>query len=79
MRVEHVDPAGLVVWTCLASESFAEWAGTSLWFDVRPRAGGGSVLAFRHVGLTPELPCFTVCSPRWEHHLANLMKERVTA
>ena len=41
--------------------------------------GGGSVLAFRHVGLIPELPCFTVCSPRWEHHLANLMKERVTA
>ena len=79
MRVEHVDPAGLVVWTCLASESFAEWAGTSLWFDVRRRVGGGSVLAFRHVGLTPELPCFTMCSPRWEHHLANLMKEPVTA
>jgi uncharacterized protein YndB with AHSA1/START domain len=79
MRVEHVDPAGLVVWTCTASDSFDDWVGTSLWFDVRPRAGGGSVLAFRHVGLTPELPCFETCRPRWEHHLANLMKEHVTA
>ena len=80
MRVEHVDPAGLVVWTCVSSESFAEWAGTGLWFDVRPRPGGGSVLVFRHVGLTAELPCFTTCAPGWEHHLANLMmKERVDA
>ena len=53
--------------------------GTSVWFDVRPRPGGGSVLAFRHVGLTPDLECFAVCKPGWEHHLANLMKERVTA
>jgi len=69
-----------VVWTCVASEVFAEWVGTGLWFDVRPRPGGGSVLVFRHVGLTPELPCFAVCAPGWEHHLANLMmKERVTA
>jgi uncharacterized protein YndB with AHSA1/START domain/DNA-binding transcriptional ArsR family regulator len=80
MRVEDVDPTGLVVWTCIASEIFAEWVGTSLWFDVRPRPGGGSVLVFRHVGLTPELPCFAVCAPGWEHHLANLMmEERVTA
>jgi uncharacterized protein YndB with AHSA1/START domain/DNA-binding transcriptional ArsR family regulator len=79
MRVEHVDPAGLVVWTCVASDSFDEWAGTTLWFDLRPRPGGGAVLVFRHVGLTPELPCFATCSPRWEHHLANLMKETATA
>jgi uncharacterized protein YndB with AHSA1/START domain/DNA-binding transcriptional ArsR family regulator len=79
MRVEHVDRAGLVVWTCLASDSFADWAGTSLWFDVRPRLGGGSLIAFRHVGLTPELDCFTTCSPRWEYHLANLARERVGA
>lgn len=79
MRVEHVDPAGLVVWSCTACDAFDDWVGTTLWFDVRPRTGGGSVLAFRHVGLTPELPCFTTCRPRWEHHLRNLMKERVSA
>ena len=33
MRVEHVDPTGLVVWTCTACGTFADWVGTSLWFD----------------------------------------------
>ena len=76
MRVEHVDPAGLVVWTCAACGAFADWVGTSLWFTVRPRPGGGSVLAFRQVGLTPDVECFAVCTPRWEHHLANLVGGR---
>ncbi len=76
MRVEHVDPSGLVVWTCTASEIFAEWVGSGVWFDVRPRPGGGSVIAFRHVGLTPDLECFAVCRPGWEHHLANLARNR---
>ncbi len=79
MRVEHVDPSGLVVWTCTASEIFADWVGTSVWFDVRPRPGGGAVIAFRHVGLTPDLECFAVCRPGWEHHLANLARGRVHA
>ena len=74
MRVEHVDPAGLVVWTCTASETFDDWVGTAVWFDVRPRPGGGALLMFRHVGLTPELECFGVCRPRWEHHLRNLAR-----
>jgi uncharacterized protein YndB with AHSA1/START domain/DNA-binding transcriptional ArsR family regulator len=72
MHVEHVDPAGLVVWTCTASEVFDDWVGTSVWFDVRPRPGGGSVLAFRHVGLVPELECFGVCRPGWEQYLPSL-------
>lgn len=73
MRVDHVDPSALVVWTCTASEVFADWVGTSVWFDVRPRPGGGSVLAFRHVGLTPDRECFGQCRPGWEHHLRSLV------
>jgi uncharacterized protein YndB with AHSA1/START domain len=72
MRVEHADPSGLVVWTCTASEVFDEWVGTTVWFDVRPRPGGGSVVAFRHVGLTPDLSCFALCRSGWEQYLASL-------
>lgn len=72
MRVEHVDPSGLVVWTCTASENVPDWAGTSVWFDLRPRPGGGTVLAFRHVGLTPELECFDMCLRGWDFHLPSL-------
>ena len=80
MRVEHVDPAGLVVWTCLASESFAEWAGTSLWFDVRPRARRRLACSRSATSASPpSCPCFTTCSPRWESRLANLARERVGA
>ncbi len=71
MRVEHVDP-GLVVWTCTENEIFDDWNGTSVWFDLRPRAGGGTNLAFRHVGLVPEQECFTMCRPGWEHYLRSI-------
>ncbi|MBV9920042.1 MAG: hypothetical protein JOY78_04180 [Pseudonocardia sp.] len=40
-----------MIWTCGAS--VCADGGTSTWFEVRPRLGGGSPVAFRHVGLTP--------------------------
>ncbi len=71
LHVDHVDP-GLVVWTCTASEIFDEWVGTSVWFALRPRAGGGTTVAFRHAGLVAALPCFAQCRSGWEHHLGSL-------
>ena len=72
MRVEHADPAGLVVWTCTLNELFNEWLGTSVWFELRPQVGGGTVIAFRHVGLTADRGCFAACRPGWEHYLRSL-------
>jgi uncharacterized protein YndB with AHSA1/START domain/DNA-binding transcriptional ArsR family regulator len=71
MRVEHIDPT-LVVWNCLASERFPEWAGTSVWFDLRPRDDGTVAVDFRHVGLLPSCDCYGVCSGAWRHYLENL-------
>jgi DNA-binding transcriptional ArsR family regulator/uncharacterized protein YndB with AHSA1/START domain len=72
MRVEHVEPS-LVVWTCLGSELFDEWQGTTLWFDVRPRDAGSVTIRFRHVGLFPTCDCYGTCSAGWQHYLASLV------
>jgi uncharacterized protein YndB with AHSA1/START domain/DNA-binding transcriptional ArsR family regulator len=72
MQVEHVEPT-LVVWRCLQSERFAEWQGTSVWFELRPRDDGSTAIAFHHVGLVPTCDCYGLCSGGWQHYLASLV------
>ena len=71
MRVEHVEPT-LVVWTCLGSERFDEWQGTSVWFDVRSRDAGSVTIRFRHVGLFSTCDCYGTCSGGWQHYLESI-------
>src|ERR1700689_1776455 len=57
--VLHVEPAeaGQVVWTVRETPLTPEWVGTRIVFDVAA-SGDGSVLHFRHHGLTPHLEGF---------------------
>ena len=77
MRVEHVDPAGLVVWTCpRARASPSGWAPASGSTCGRvPAAAPCSRSATS--GSPPSCRASRRASPRWEHHLANLVRERV--
>jgi uncharacterized protein YndB with AHSA1/START domain len=64
--------AGRVAWTVLESAGTPDWVGTTIFFDVA-EAGDGSVLHFRHQGLTPALECYDMCHEGWTHYVASLV------
>jgi uncharacterized protein YndB with AHSA1/START domain len=72
--VLRVEPGqdGEVVWNVVETPRTPEWVGTRIVFDVRA-SGSGSVLHFRHHGLTPELECFDMCHEGWTHYLGSLV------
>ena len=72
LDVVEPEGAGRVVWSVRETPLTPEWDGTTIFFDVAPE-GGGSVLSFRHQGLTPALQCFDMCHEGWTHYLASLV------
>ncbi len=60
-----------VEWSVEAAPHTPEWDGTTIVFDIEPE-GEGTVLRFRHHGLTPQLDCFEMCHAGWTHYLASL-------
>jgi uncharacterized protein YndB with AHSA1/START domain len=71
LRVEQGEE-GQVVWRVEETPRTPEWVGTTIVFDVAA-SGAGSVLHFRHHGLTPELECFDMCHEGWTHYLGSLV------
>ena len=55
---------------------FDEWVGTRLHFQLTP-VEDGTMLAFEHEGLLPELDCYTHCSERWPFFLGVSLKGHV--
>lgn len=74
MRIREAGP-GRVVWEFVASDRptrhTREWLGTTAEFDV-VGLGTGSVLRFRHAGLTPQLECWDDCLAGWTYFLASI-------
>jgi len=70
--LEHTRGTGDVTWTVTDCAVMADWVGTKPSFSVRPNADGTCALAFRHVGLSPELPCFDQCRAGWNHFMPSL-------
>jgi uncharacterized protein YndB with AHSA1/START domain len=73
MRVDNAERASNVKWTVLVCEPVPDWESTTLNFEVSPDEGGGSIVRFRHAGLTPQLECFDECSSAWTHYLGRLV------
>ena len=72
VTVEHAPGTGDVTWTVTDCPVMADWVGTSPSFSVRANADGTSSLAFRHIGLSPALPCFDQCRAGWNHFMPSL-------
>jgi uncharacterized protein YndB with AHSA1/START domain len=72
MRVEVAEPARRVVWEVLTCDFLPDWVGTRIHFALRPGETGGTVLDFRHEGLTPQLECFDQCRQGWDFYLPSL-------
>jgi uncharacterized protein YndB with AHSA1/START domain len=74
MRVEQATPHCAVVWTCLTNTGHPEWQDTQIVFDLLEHAPGSGLLKFRHIGLAPDLDCYSVCERGWDHFLASLVR-----
>ena len=45
-----------------------EWTGTTIQFDITPK-GDKTELRFTHVGLVPDVQCYTSCTQGWTHFI----------
>ncbi len=60
----HLDVPGLT--------HTSEWTGTTICFQVRPQSETQSRLQLTHIGLTPQVECFELCSAGWRQFLCSL-------
>ena len=72
VTVEHAPGSGEVTWPVTDCPVMADWVGTRPSFAVRPGADRTSSIEFRHVGLSPALPCFDQCRAGWNHFMPSL-------
>ncbi|MCD2191816.1 SRPBCC domain-containing protein [Actinomycetospora endophytica] len=72
MHVDLAQPSSRVQWTVLRCDFLPDWVGTRIRFELRPDGDSGSMLDFRHEGLTDELDCFEQCLQGWDYYLASL-------
>jgi uncharacterized protein YndB with AHSA1/START domain len=74
MRVVEAGPSR-VVWETVRTDTptqhEGEWMGTTMVFDLAP-ASGGTVLHFRHLGMTPQLACWDDCYAGWTHFMSSI-------
>ncbi len=47
----------------------SEWVGTDIVFELSDGQDGGTLLRFRHFGLTPNLDCYRICNDGWTHFM----------
>jgi uncharacterized protein YndB with AHSA1/START domain len=72
MRVDDADRPRLVRWTCVSHTGHPEWVGTTLSFHLVEHGPGACELSFCHLGLRPELHCYSQCEAGWQHFLLSL-------
>lgn len=77
-KVEAMLPGEKVVWTVTDSclnflQNKSEWTGTQMLFEIK-KQGVQTKLVFTHVGLTPEIECYTACSSGWTKFLLHSLK-----
>jgi len=72
MRVAKTNKQKLVEWNCLEHTELDEWNGTRIIFDLRENEPGICELQFQHVGLVPELECYSSCRSGWDYFLKSL-------
>ncbi len=72
VRVEAAERDCLVRWACVSYPPVADWAGTTISFELAAGSDGGCELSFRHHGLTPQLECYQDCRRGWDHFIPSL-------
>ncbi|WLD91774.1 SRPBCC domain-containing protein [Alkalihalobacillus sp. AL-G] len=70
MEIIELAPFKKVRWKCV--EGWSEWVGTEVVFTLSESEEGGTTLQFEHIGLTPDLKCYKMCSKGWDTTLKSL-------
>lgn len=81
MRITDVIENKKVEWLCIDQliempdgmqplKNKQEWVGNKIIWEVEQN-DKDTILKFKHVGLTPEVECWSVCEPGWEQTLKS--------
>ena len=70
MKIVDLIPNEKVHWTCI--DGWNEWIGTDVIFSLQASKTGKTTVEFQHIGLTPSLSCYKMCSKGWEDTLLHL-------
>lgn len=77
VRLEELQRGLSVVWSVLECDILPDWVGTRPSFTLSASGDGGCELEFRHIGLTPTLECYELCSSSnqgWGYYLPILQE-----
>lgn len=79
MHIEALHPFTEVRWSVTDAQLIApgltrtnEWIGTTIVFQLTPQSGKVTQLQLEHVGLTPQIECYEICSQGWNQFLGSL-------
>jgi Activator of Hsp90 ATPase homolog 1-like protein len=80
-RVTELVPGKKVVWHVDDADiSFvqdqAEWTGTDIVFDIAQK-DGKTELRFTHVGLVPQIECYSSCSDAWGYYVNSSLRNYI--
>jgi uncharacterized protein YndB with AHSA1/START domain len=80
-QVTELIPGKRVAWRVLEAtlnfvEDKAEWAGTTITFDIA-RKGDKTDVMFTHVGLKPAVECYDTCSDAWTSLIRGSLRELI--
>ena len=70
MQVVESVPGEEVHWKCV--DGWNEWKGTEVVFAIRD----GEIM-FEHIGLSPDLKCYKMCSQGWDTFIQKSLKDYV--
>ena len=70
MKVLELVPNEKVHWKCV--NGWNEWIDTEVLFNLTSIEDGKTSLEFQHIGLTPSLSCYKMCSKGWDDTLLHL-------
>ena len=82
-KVTELVPNQRVVWRVLDAElnfvsDKSEWTGTEIAFDIVQKDGMTEV-RFTHLGLVPQIECFTDCSNAWGFYINGSLRELIAS
>lgn len=81
-RITEAQRGKRIVWAVTESylpwlKDREEWKGTQIVFDLLPVARG-TRLTVTHVGLTPQVECFTQCEKGWDFFIGQSLYKLIT-
>jgi hypothetical protein len=81
-KITEFIPSQKVVWDVLESslnfiEDKSEWKGTKITFELAKK-GDKTEVRFTHVGLVPNIECFSACSNAWGSLINGSLRSLIT-